>query len=73
MNTLCQELPLFTGPSVTLLVLVLSSPGNNQLRDSIRNTWLSVSKKNHNYQSYFVVGDRGLNTKQVKLNTSFDR
>jgi len=60
-----NELPLFTGPSVTLLVLVLSSPGNNQLRDAIRNTWLSVSKKNHNYQSYFVVGDRGLNTKQV--------
>ena len=60
-----QNLPLFTGPSVSLLVLVLSSPGNNQLRSTIRQTWLSLSKKNHNFQSYFVVGDRGLNTKQV--------
>lgn len=60
-----NELPLFTGPSVSLLILILSSPGNNQLRDTIRQTWLSVSKKNHNFQSFFVVGDRGLNTKQV--------
>jgi len=60
-----NNLPLFTGPSVSLLVLVLSSPGNNQLRSTIRQTWLSLSKKNHNFQSYFVVGDRGLNTKQV--------
>ena len=50
---------------MSLLILVLSSPGNTQLRDTIRQTWLSVSKKNHNYQAYFVVGDRGLNTKQV--------
>lgn len=56
---------MFTGPSVSLLILILSSPGNNQLRDTIRQTWLSVSKKNHNFQSFFVVGDRGLNTKQV--------
>ena len=62
---LLQDLPLFSGPSVSLLILVLSSPGNNALRDTIRQTWLSVSKKNHNFQAYFVVGDRGLNTKQV--------
>ena len=50
---------------MSLLILILSSPGNNALRDTIRDTWLSVSKKNHNFQAYFVVGDRGLNTKQV--------
>ena len=46
-------------------MLILSSPGNLQLRNTIRQTWLSVSKKNHNYQAFFVVGDRGLNSKQV--------
>ena len=60
-----QELPLFTGPSVSLLILVLSSPSNVDVRNTIRQTWLSVSKKNHNYQAFFVVGDRGLNNKQV--------
>lgn len=64
-TSLENELPLFTGPSVTLLVLVLSSPGNLDVRNTIRQTWLSVSKKNHNYQAFFVVGDRGLNNKQV--------
>ena len=56
---------MFTGPSVSLLILVLSSPGNVDVRNTIRQTWLSVSKKNHNYQAFFVVGDRGLNNKQV--------
>lgn len=64
-SSLENELPLFTGPSASLLVLVLSSPGNVELRNTIRQTWLSVSKKNHNYQAFFVVGDRGLNSKQV--------
>ena len=50
---------------MSLLILVLSSPGNVDVRNTIRQTWLSVSKKNHNYQAFFVVGDRGLNNKQV--------
>ena len=31
-----QDLPLFVGPSLTLLVLVISSPGNSAVRDVIR-------------------------------------
>ena len=56
---------MFTGPSSTLLVLVISSPSNNLLRNTIRDTWLSVSKKNHNFQAYFVIGERSLNSKQI--------
>ena len=40
-----NDLPLFSGPSLSLLVLVISSPGNSAVRETIRNTWLSVSKK----------------------------
>ena len=29
-----------------------------------RNTWLSVSKKNHNYKALFVLGGRNLNSKE---------
>jgi len=64
-TTLENDLPLFTGPSSTLLVLIISSPSNNLLRNTIRDTWLSVSKKNHNFQAYFVIGERSLNTKQI--------
>merc|ERR1719209_1258627 len=28
------------------------------------NTWLSVSKKNHNYKALFVLGGRNLNSKE---------
>jgi hypothetical protein len=58
-----NELPLFAGPSLSLLVLVISSPGNAAVRDAIRNTWLSVSKKNHNFKAMFVLGSRNLNSK----------
>jgi len=64
-SSLENDLPLFTGPSSTLLVLVISSPSNNNLRDVIRQTWLSVSKKNHNFKAYFVIGERNLNSKQI--------
>ena len=30
----------------------------------IRNTWLSVSKKNHNFKALFVMGNRNLNSKE---------
>ena len=30
----------------------------------IRNTWLSVSKKNHNFKALFVIGNRNLNSKE---------
>lgn len=64
-STLENDLPLFTGPSSTLLVLIISSPSNSLLRDTIRDTWLSVSKKNHNFKAYFVIGERSLNSKQI--------
>ena len=35
-----------------------------QVRDVIRNTWLSVSKKNHNFKALFVLGNRNLNSKE---------
>ena len=35
-----------------------------QVRDVIRNTWLSVSKKNHNFKALFVMGNRNLNSKE---------
>jgi len=60
-----NDLPLFQEPSVTLLVLVISSPGNSELRNVIRETWLSISKKNHKFKSYFVIGDKDVNSKQV--------
>jgi len=59
-----NDLPLFSGPSLSLLVLVISSPGNSAVRETIRNTWLSVSKKNHNFKAYFVMGNRNLNSKE---------
>jgi hypothetical protein len=59
-----NDLPLFVGPSFSLLVLVISSPGNSAVRDVIRNTWLSVSKKNHNFKALFVIGNRNLNSKE---------
>lgn len=59
-----QESPLFRGRATTLLVLVISSPANSQQRDVIRQTWLSLSRKNHDYQAFFVIGSRGLNSKQ---------
>ena len=31
-----QDLPLFSGPSLSLLVLVISSPGNSAVRETIR-------------------------------------
>ena len=34
------------------------------LTPCIRNTWLSVSKKNHNFKAYFVMGNRNLNSKE---------
>ena len=34
------------------------------MRDVIRNTWLSVSKKNHNFKALFVMGNRNLNSKE---------
>eukprot|EP00092_Neocalanus_flemingeri_P087060 GFUD01109798.1.p1 GENE.GFUD01109798.1~~GFUD01109798.1.p1 ORF type:complete len:324 (+),score=72.69 GFUD01109798.1:85-1056(+) len=64
-SNLENDLPLFTGPSSTLLVLVISSPSNSLLRNTIRETWLSVSKKNHNFKAFFVIGERSLNSKQV--------
>jgi len=60
-----NDLPLFTGPSSTLLILIISSPSNTLVRTTIRDTWLSVSKKNHNFKAYFVIGERGLNSKQI--------
>jgi len=60
-----NDLPLFQEASVTLLVLVISSPGNSELRSVIRDTWLSISKKNHKFKSYFVIGDKDVNSKQV--------
>lgn len=45
LSVLENDLPLFVGPSLSLLVLVVSSPSNSLVRDTIRNTWLSVSKK----------------------------
>ena len=30
----------------------------------LRNTWLSVSSKNHNYKAVFVLGSRNLNSKE---------
>jgi len=59
-----NDLPLFVGPSLSLLVLVISTPGNSAVRDVIRNTWLSVSKKNHNFKALFVMGNRNLNSKE---------
>lgn len=59
-----NDLPLFVGPSLSLLVLVISSPANSQIRETIRNTWLSVSKKNHNFKALFVMGNRNLNSKE---------
>jgi len=59
-----NDLPLFVGPSLSLLVLVVSSPSNSLVRDTIRNTWLSVSKKNHNFKALFVLGSRNLNSKE---------
>lgn len=50
---------------LTLLVLIISSPSNSLLRNTIRETWLSVSKKNHNFKAFFVIGERSLNTKQI--------
>ena len=35
-----------------------------QVRDVIRNTWLSVSKENHNFKALFVLGNRNLNSKE---------
>jgi len=64
-ETIENDFPLFTGPSSTLLVLVISSPGNTELRNTIRETWLSVSKKNHNFKAFFVIGERSLNSKQI--------
>merc|ERR1719410_1680334 len=64
-SSLENDFPLFTGPSSTLLVLVISSPGNTELRNTIRETWLSVSKKNHNFKAFFVIGERSLNSKQI--------
>lgn len=58
-----NDLPLFLGPSFSLLVLVISSPGNTAIRNVIRNTWLSVSQKNHNFKALFVLGNRNLNSK----------
>lgn len=58
-----NELPLFVGPSFSLLVLVISSPGNTAIRNVIRNTWLSVSQKNHNFKALFVLGSKNLNSK----------
>ena len=31
-----QDLPLFSGPRLSLLVLVISSPGNSAVRETIR-------------------------------------
>jgi len=58
-----NDLPLFMGPSFSLLILVISSPGNSAIRKVIRDTWLSVSKKNHNFKALFVLGSRNLNSK----------
>ena len=30
----------------------------------IRNTWLSVSKENHNFKALFVMGNKNLNSKE---------
>ena len=34
------------------------------MRDVIRNTWLSVSKENHNFKALFVMGNKNLNSKE---------
>ena len=62
--TLEKELPPVLGRSSSLLVLIMSAPANSEVRDVIRNTWLSVPKKDHNF--LFVLGNTRLNSTQVR-------
>ena len=52
-------------PSSSLIVLVMSAPANSEVRDVIRNTWLSVSKKEHSFEALFVVGKTDLDSTQM--------
>merc|ERR1712192_87042 len=50
-----NDLPLFVGPSLSLLVLVISTPGNSAVRDVIRNTWLGVCNRNLNSKEEYEI------------------
>ena len=52
--------------SFSLIVLILTAPANSEVRDVIRSTWLSVSKKKHSFQAFFVLGKTNLNLTEVR-------
>ena len=53
-------------PSSSLIVLVMTAPANSEVRDVIRNTWLSVSQKEHSFKALFVVGKTDLNSTEMR-------
>ena len=52
--------------SFSLILLILTAPANSEVRDVIRSTWLSVSKKKHSFQAFFVLGKTNLNLTEVR-------
>ena len=53
-------------PSLSLIVLVMSAPANSEVRDVIRNTWLSLPKEEHSFEALFVLGKTNLNSTEMR-------
>ena len=51
--------------SSSLMILIMSAPANSDVRDVIRNTWLSVPKKDNSFKALFVLGKTDLNSTEL--------
>ncbi|PAV84707.1 hypothetical protein WR25_02256 [Diploscapter pachys] len=60
------ELPSKTKPSTYLLIVIMSSPNDTMVRNTIRNTWLKLTAKpRHVVDHTFPVGVKGLSQSEL--------
>ena len=59
-----MEVELETVPC--LLILIMTAPANSKVRDVIRKTWLSISKKKHSFRALFVMGNADLDLTEAR-------